>query len=321
MEINEMWNTESKIFVAGHKGLAGSAVWNHLNQIGFKNLTGWTSTELDLRDAEATRNAIVELSPDVIILAAAKVGGIEAHLREPVKYLLDNIRIQNNVMESAHLAKVPRLLFLGSSCIYPKSATQPIRESALLTGELENSHEGYAVAKIAGIKLLQAYRKQYGYSWISAMPTNLYGPGDNYDRSSSHVLAALVRRFSEAVSSGEMQVTVWGSGNQRREFLHSSDLARAVEVLLKSYNEAEPVNVGTGRDVSLRELASLIANFTGFKGEIIWDRSKPEGTPRKLLDVKKLHDLGWTHRIELEEGIASVCSEFSVLCSANERKR
>ena len=303
-------NSESKIYIAGHSGLAGSAIYNHFKDTGYQNLVGFRSSELDLRDSKATADAFAQILPEVVIMAAAKVGGIEANKENPVEFLLDNLKIQNSILEASHLIKVPKLLFLGSSCIYPKFAEQPIKESSLLTGELEPTNDAYAIAKIAGVKLVQAYRSEHGYSWISAMPTNLYGPGDNYNPNTSHVLAALVRRFSEAVKSGDRQVEVWGSGTPKREFLHSSDLATAVELILNKYDEPGPINIGTGIDLSIKELAELIAEVTGFEGEIVWNKNKPDGTPRKLLDVSKIHALGWRHAIELKNGLKQVCTEY-----------
>lgn len=301
---------ENRIYIAGHSGLVGSAIWNHLASAGYKHVFGWRSSELDLRDSKATLEAISQTMPDVVIMAAARVGGISANKEKPVDFLLDNLKIQNSLIEASHLTKVPRVLFLGSSCIYPKFATQPIDEDSLLTGELEPTNEAYAIAKIAGIKLIQSYRRQYGYAWISAMPTNLYGPGDNYNPATSHVLAALVRRFTEAVKSGASTVEVWGTGKPRREFLHSSDLASAVELLLQRYNRAEPINIGTGVDISIKELAELIAEITGFKGLIIWNTNMPDGTPRKLLSIDKLSKLGWQPEIDFEDGLKKVCEEY-----------
>ena len=303
-------NYESKIYIAGHSGLAGSAIYKHFKDAGYQNLVGFRSSELDLRDLQATTDVFAQTRPEVVIMAAAKVGGIEANKENPVEFLLDNLKIQNSMLEAAHLLKVPRLLFLGSSCIYPKFAPQPIKESSLLTGELEATNDAYAIAKIAGIKLIQSYRSEYGYSWISAMPTNLYGPGDNYDPNTSHVLAALVRRFSEAVKYGARQVEVWGTGSPKREFLHSSDLASAVELLLKKYDETGPINIGTGMDLSIKELAELIAEVTGFQGELVWNKRKPDGSPRKLMDVSKIQALGWSHRIALKDGIKQVCADY-----------
>jgi GDP-L-fucose synthase len=307
---------ENRIYVAGHTGLAGSAIWEHLQHEGYGNLFGFTSSELDLRNSHETIKALNEVKPDIVILAAAKVGGIAANDKYPVEFLLDNLKIQNNVMVAAHNAEVSRLLFLGSSCIYPKFAEQPIKESSLLTGELEPTNDAYAIAKIAGIKLVQSYRKEYGHQWISVMPTNLYGPGDNYDPISSHVLAALVRRFSEAVRDGADRVVVWGSGSPRREFLHSSDLARGIEFLLQKYDDPSPINLGTGNDISIRELAVLIAEITGYTGEIVWDSTKPDGTPRKLLDISRIKNLGWSPLVDLREGLVRTCKEYSQIMVA-----
>lgn len=308
--MNSLLSKENRVYIAGHAGLAGSAIWTHFENEGYRSLHGFGSEELDLRDNSRTIKMIEDLEPDVVIMAAARVGGIAANDDYPVEFLLDNLKIQNNLLEAAHLAGVKRLLFLGSSCIYPKFAQQPIKESSLLTGELEPTNDAYAIAKIAGIKLVQSYRKEYGRSWISVMPTNLYGPGDNYDPNSSHVLAALVRRFAEAVRDGKTQVMVWGSGAPKREFLHSSDLARGVEFLLQHYDNSLPINIGTGIDISIRELAEMIAEITGFKGEIIWDQSKPDGTPRKLLDISKIKNLGWEPLVSLRDGLERTCAEY-----------
>jgi GDP-L-fucose synthase len=295
----------SKIYIAGHRGLVGSALWRYCQGVGFNNLIGWSSTDLDLRDFDAVNNAVASAAPDVIIMAAAKVGGIMANSAHPVEFLNDNIRIQTNVFEAAHAAKVPQLLFLGSSCIYPKFADQPIKESSLLTGQLEESNNAYAIAKIAGVLQVQSYRKQYGYRWISAMPTNLYGPFDNFDLTSSHVLPALIRKFHEAKIAGSPSVTLWGSGTPLREFLHTDDLARSVVHLLNHYDDGDPVNIGWGKDLSIKELALLIAGVVGYEGSIQWDTSKPDGTPRKLLDISKIQSLGWQPQIALRDGIAS----------------
>lgn len=292
----------AKVYVAGHGGLVGSAIWRELRRQGFENLVGWRSSELDLRDQNATRAAVLSARPDVVILAAAKVGGILANASEPTNFLNDNLRIQTNVFEAAHEAGVEKLLFLGSSCIYPKFASQPISESSLLTGELESTNEAYAIAKIAGIMAVKAFRQQYGHHWISAMPTNLYGPGDNFDLNRSHVLPAMIRKFHEARQSGSA-VTLWGSGAPRREFLHVDDLASAVIFLLRTYDSDQTINVGTGVDVTIRELAELVSRATRFEGEIFWDRSKPDGTPRKLLDVSRLRGMGWQPTIGLSDGI------------------
>jgi GDP-L-fucose synthase len=293
------------VYVAGHRGMVGSAIWRDLSTRGHDNLVGFSSAEVDLRDRDAAFDAITTARPDVLVLAAAKVGGIMANATHPVEFLNDNVRIQTNVFEAAHAANVDRLLFLGSSCIYPKHAAQPMAESALLTGELEPTNIGYAIAKISGIIAVQSYRSQYGRKWISAMPTNLYGPNDNFDLESSHVLPALIRRFHEARESGAPSVTLWGSGTPKREFLHVDDLAAASELLLRNYDDASHVNVGVGDDVTIAELAATIADVVGYTGAIEWDSSKPDGTPRKLLDVSLLNSLGFTPTIGLREGVAS----------------
>jgi GDP-L-fucose synthase len=298
-------NPDSKIYVAGHRGLVGSAIWRYFESQGYHNLLGWSSTQLDLRDSKPTADAIAQAKPDVIIMAAAKVGGIMANSTYPVEFLNENIRIQTNVFEAAHAAQVPHLLFLGSSCIYPKFAEQPIMESSLLTGQLEESNNAYAIAKIAGVLQVQSYRQQYGHRWISAMPTNLYGPFDNFDLTSSHVLPALIRKFHEAKIAGSPSVTLWGTGTPLREFLHTDDLARGVVHLLNHYDDGDPVNIGWGKDLSIKELALLTADVVGYEGSIQWDKSKPDGTPRKLLDISKIQSLGWQPQIELREGIAS----------------
>ncbi|MFH8251574.1 GDP-L-fucose synthase family protein [Microbacterium sp. B2969] len=295
---------DARIYIAGHGGLVGSAVWRGLEERGFTDLVGWRSSEVDLRDREATADAVRRAEPDVIIVAAARVGGILANATEPVAFLNDNLRIQTNLFEAAHAADVDRLLFLGSSCIYPKFAPQPIEESSLLTGELEPTNEAYAIAKIAGITAIKAYRQQFGRHWISAMPTNLYGPGDNFDLATSHVLPAMIRKFHDARANGET-VELWGTGSPRREFLHVDDLAAAVVFLLERYDADETINVGTGEDLTIRELASTVAEVVGYDGQTRWDESKPDGTPRKLLDVSKLHGLGWKPEVELRPGIAS----------------
>lgn len=293
---------DATIYVAGHGGLVGSAVWRELQLRGFGHLVGWRSAELDLRDRDATFDAVASARPDVVVVAAARVGGIMANSTEPVEFLNDNLRIQTNVFEASHAAGVERLLFLGSSCIYPKFAAQPISESSLLTGELEPTNEAYAIAKIAGIVAIASYRRQYGRQWISAMPTNLYGPGDNFDVARSHVLPAMIRKYHDAVATGG-DVHLWGTGSPRREFLHVDDLAAAVLFLLEQYDSAETINVGTGSDVTIRELAQVVAAVTGFAGQTHWDTSKPDGTPRKLLDVSRLRALGWEPRIPLRKGI------------------
>lgn len=302
---------DASIYIAGHSGLAGSAIWRHLSKLGYENLHGWRSSQLDLRDSVKTMDAIQELRPDCVILAAAKVGGIGANDAYPVEFLIDNLKIQNSVMEAAHKSEVPKLIFLGSSCIYPKYAQQPIREDSLLTGTLEPTNDAYAIAKIAGIKLVQAYRKEYGHKWVSVMPTNLYGPGDNYDLDSAHVLAALIVRFSNAVKNNQTTVTLWGSGTPRREFLHSDDLASAVETVIEKYDSPEPLNIGTGVDISIHDLANKIAGIVGYEGGIEWDKSRPDGTPRKLLDVSRINLMGWSPTVDLDEGIKRACAEFT----------
>jgi GDP-L-fucose synthase len=293
----------ARIFVAGHRGLVGSAVRRRLTASGYEVLVR-TRAELDLRDAEATAGYLREQRPDAVVLAAAKVGGILANSSSPVQFLEDNLRIQLSVVAGAHQAGVRRLLLLGSSCIYPRLAPQPITEDALLTGALEPTNEAYAIAKIAGIVQVQSYRRQYGASFVSAMPTNLYGPGDNFDPLGSHVLPALLRRFHEAARDGLPEVRLWGTGRPRREFLHVDDLASACELLLRRYDDDGPLNVGCGADLTISELAAIVAEVTGFTGTIGYDTSKPDGTPRKLLDISRLAALGWKPQIGLREGIA-----------------
>ncbi|GGY95311.1 GDP-L-fucose synthase [Streptomyces nitrosporeus] len=293
----------ARVFVAGHRGLVGSALVRRFTADGHEVVTRGRDG-LDLRDAAATEAFLRDVRPDAVVLAAAKVGGIMANSTCPVQFLEDNLRIQLSVIAGAHAAGTRRLLFLGSSCIYPKRAPQPIREDALLTGPLEPTNEAYALAKIAGIVQIQSYRRQYGASYISAMPTNLYGPGDNFDLETSHVLPALIRRFHEAGRDRAPEVTLWGSGSPRREFLHVDDLAAACALLLSSYDGDDPVNIGCGEDLTIRELAETVREVTGYQGEIAWDSSKPDGTPRKLLDVSRLASLGFTPRIPLRDGIA-----------------
>lgn len=292
-------------YIAGHRGLVGSAIWRTLESEGFINLVGRTSAELDLRDGEQVRAFFDEVKPTYVVLAAAKVGGILANETYPVDFLVENLQIQLNVMEAARTSTVQRLLFLGSSCIYPKFAAQPITEDSLLTGHLEETNDAYAIAKIAGIMQVQSVRRQYGLPWISAMPTNLYGPGDNFSPVGSHVLPALLRRYDEAQTGSVATVTNWGSGQARREFLHVDDMAAACLHLLENYDGPEQVNVGTGTDVTIEQLAELVAGVVGFEGQTEWDHTKPDGTPQKLLDVSKLRDLGWVSQIGLEAGLAS----------------
>jgi len=293
------------IFVAGHTGLAGSAILRHLTERGCRNLITISHRELDLRDQAAVERFFDCCKPHYVFLAAAKVGGIMANATQPAEFAYDNLAIQTNVIHSAWKQGVKKLLFLGSSCIYPRCAPQPIREEYLLTSELEPTNEAYAIAKIAGLKLAQAYRAQYGFSAISLMPTNLYGPGDNFDLKSSHVLPALLRRFHEASRDGVPSVTLWGTGTPRREFLHADDLASAACFAMENYDDMAPLNVGYGSDVSIAELAGLVARITGYTGDILFDASHPDGTPRKLLDVARINALGWKASISLEEGVAS----------------
>jgi GDP-L-fucose synthase len=299
-----------KIFVAGHRGLVGSALARKLAQEGFVNVVTRARSELDLRNRADVARFFAEEKPALVVFAAAKVGGIKANNDLPVEFLLENTEMQNNVIRAAYDSGVRKLLFLGSSCIYPKHAPQPIPESALLTGALEPTNEAYAIAKIAGIKLCQAYAREYGANFISAMPTNLYGPNDNFDLLSSHVLPALLRKAHAAKIEEKRELVVWGSGEPRREFLHVDDLAAACVFLLEKYDSPEIINVGCGEDISIRELAELICEVVGFKGELTWDTTKPDGTPRKLLDVSKVHGLGWRHRISLREGITRTYQWF-----------
>ncbi|WBO84971.1 GDP-L-fucose synthase family protein [Hymenobacter yonginensis] len=296
----------ARIYVAGHRGMVGSALLRRLQQTGYHNLVVRTSQELDLRNQAAVEAFFSLERPDYVLLAAAKVGGIVANNTYRADFLYDNLMIQNNVIKQSHAHGVRKLLFLGSSCIYPKLAPQPIKEEYLLAGPLEFTNEPYALAKIAGLKLCEAYRAQYGCNFIAAMPTNLYGPGDNYDLQTSHVLPALMRKFHEARERNLKAVEIWGTGTPRREFLHVDDLAKACLHLMVHYNEAEPVNIGTGEDLTIKDLAMLIKEVTGYTGAIYYDISKPDGTPRKLLDVSKMQALGWHYSIGLREGIESV---------------
>jgi len=296
---------DATFYVAGHRGLVGSAIWRRLEAAGFTNLVGRASGELDLRDRDDTFEFFAETKPRYVVLAAAKVGGILANSTYPVDFLSDNIRVQTSVLDAALTHGVERLLFLGSSCIYPKFAPQPIPESALLTGYLEPTNDAYAIAKIAGVLHVQAVRRQYGLPWISAMPTNLYGPNDNFSPTGSHVLPALIRRYDEAAVSGAETVTNWGTGTPRREFLHADDMADACLHLLDHYDGDSQVNVGSGRDTTIREISETIARVVGYQGATEWDTTKPDGTPQKLLDVSLLAGTGWTSKISLEEGLAS----------------
>jgi len=300
----------SKVFVAGHKGMVGGAIVRKLQEHGFQNIVTRSSTELDLRDRERVIDFFHHEQPVIVLLAAAKVGGILANDTYPADFLSDNLRIQLNVMDAAHDSGVERLLFLGSSCIYPKFAEQPIREDALMTGALEPTNDAYAVAKIAGIQQIQAMRKQHGHRWISVMPSNLYGPGDNYDPAGSHVLPALIRRYAEAKADGQTTLTNWGTGTPLREFLYVEDLADACLFLLENYDSSEHINVGSGKDLSIRALAEMVAEEVGFTGETRWDTSKPDGTPRKLLDVSKINELGWKATTGLREGIRNSIRDF-----------
>jgi GDP-L-fucose synthase len=299
-----------KIFVAGYRGLVGSALIRLLEQEGFHNLPKRDRSQLDLADERAVHNFFTEEKPAIVIFAAAKVGGIKANNDYPVEFLLDNLRVQNNVIYTAHKAGVSKLLFLGSSCIYPKFAPQPIPETALLHGPLEPTNEAYAIAKIAGIKLCQAFSREYGANFISAMPTNVYGPNDNFDLGTSHVLAALLRKAHEAKIRKARELVVWGSGTPRREFLHVDDLASACLFLLEKYDSPEIINVGCGKDISIHELAELICDVVGFAGELVWDVTKLDGTPQKLLDITKLRALGWQPTIRLRKGIGETYDWF-----------
>jgi GDP-L-fucose synthase len=300
-----------KIYVAGHRGMVGSAIVRKLEANGFTNLVTRTSSELDLRNQSGVRTFFAEERPEFVYMAAAKVGGIHANNTYRADFLYDNLAIATNVIAAAKEYSTEKLLFLGSSCIYPKMAPQPLTEESLLTGPLESTNEPYAIAKIAGIKLCETFRDQHGCNFISAMPTNLYGPNDNYDLQNSHVLPALVRKFYEAKREGKPSVEIWGSGNPMREFLHVDDLAEACIFLMENYDGRSFVNVGTGSDVAIKDLAALIAEEVGYEGDLVFDPSKPDGTPRKLMDVSKILSLGWKHRIGLHEGIAEVCNLYA----------
>ncbi len=294
-----------KVWIAGHRGMVGSAVWRALAARGDVEVIGWTRSELDLRDPSATSDAVADARPDTVVLAAARVGGILANTREPVEFLADNLRIQTNVMEAAHRAGVTRLLFLASSCIYPRDTAQPMVPEQLFTGPLEPTNEAYAMAKIAGIALVQAYRRQHGAAWISCLPTNVYGTGDDFDPETSHVLPALIRRLHSAVVTGVDSVTIWGSGAPRRELLHVDDLARACLRLLEAYDSPTPINVGTGEDLTIAEIVGVVADVVGYRGAVVWDTEKPDGMPRKLLDTAPIRGLGWEPGIGLSEGVRS----------------
>ena len=298
-----MTNLESKIYIAGHRGMVGSAIWRALIAKGYTNLIGATSTELDLRNQQAVRDYIAAVKPDVIIDAAARVGGILANNNYPYQFIMENMQIQNNLIDSALQSGVEKFIFLGSSCIYPRLAPQPLKEDYLLTGDLEPTNEWYAIAKITGVKACQAIRKQFSKDYVSLMPTNLYGTYDNFDLNTSHVLPAMMRKFHEATANNNAPVTLWGSGTPLREFLFVDDMAEAVVFALENTLPDYLYNIGTGVDLTIKELAETIQKITGHRGEIIWDATKPDGTPRKLMDISKMHELGWKHKVDLEAGI------------------
>ncbi|MCL2010499.1 MAG: GDP-L-fucose synthase [Synergistaceae bacterium] len=304
-------NKDSRVYVAGHRGLVGGALVRRLESEGFRNLVLRTSAELDLRDQTAVRAFFASTQPEYVLLAAAKVGGIHANNAYPADFIYDNLIIEANVIHEAYKTGVKKLLFLGSSCIYPRLAPQPIEEAALLTGELEPTNEPYSIAKIAGIKLCQSYNRQYGANFVSVMPTNLYGPGDNFDLENSHVLPAMIRKFHDAKKSGVPSVVLWGTGTPRREFLYVDDMADACLFLMERHNGSQIVNIGTGEDVAIKELANMVRRAVGYEGSIVWDSSKPDGTPRKLLDVSLLRGMGWRHKVELPDGIKMTCESFA----------
>lgn len=299
-----------KIYVAGHRGLVGSAIVRNLKEKGYTNIIGRTHRELDLCDQKAVRDFFEKERPDAVVLAAAKVGGINANNTKPAEFAYSNLQIQCNIIQSSHEFHVKKLLFLGSTCIYPKMAPQPIPEDALLTGPLEETNEAYAVAKIAGLEMCKFYKRQYGDDFISCMPTNLYGPYDNYDLTGSHVMPAMIRKFHEAKTAGKPNVELWGTGTPLREFLYVDDMADACVFLMENYSGEQHVNIGTGKELTIRELAELVKRTVGFEGEIVWNTEMPDGTPRKLTDVTKLHGLGWRHKVELEEGVAKAYAWF-----------
>jgi GDP-L-fucose synthase len=299
-------NKDARIYVAGHRGMVGSAIVRVLEREGYQHIITRTSSALDLREQQAVRDFFAEERPDYVFLAAARVGGIHANNTYRAEFLYDNLMMEANIIDASYRQGVTKLLFLGSSCIYPKMAPQPLKEDYLLTGPLEPTNEPYAIAKIAGLKMCDAYRHQYGCNFISAMPTNLYGPNDNYHPENSHVLPALIRKAHFAKINGDTQLSVWGSGTPKREFLHVDDLAEACLYLMRDVNEPGWVNVGTGEDVTIRELAEMVCDVVGFDGELVFDASKPDGTPRKLMDVSRIHGMGWNHRIALKDGITSV---------------
>lgn len=304
--MNSTITLDSKIYIAGHNGMVGSACWRALKAKGYKSIIGFSSKELDLRDQRAVFEILEREKPEAIIDAAAKVGGILANSTYPYEFLMDNMLIQNNLIKAAHELDIPKFIFLGSSCIYPKMAPQPLKEEYLLTAPLEETNQWYAIAKISGVKIIEALRVQYNRDYVSLMPTNLYGPGDNYDLNSSHVLPALLRKFHEAKENNHTDVVLWGTGSPKREFLHVDDLANAVVYALEKKLNRSIYNIGSGEEVSIKELASLIKNIVGFRGEIIWDNTKPDGTPRKLLDSTKINKLGWNSRIILHTGVENV---------------
>ncbi|MBS7255463.1 GDP-L-fucose synthase family protein [Flavobacterium branchiicola] len=303
-------NLQDKIYIAGHRGMVGSAILRQLKEKGYKNFVLKTSSELDLRNQQTVADFFAEEKPDYVFLAAAKVGGIIANNTYRGDFIYENLMIQNNIIHQSYLNNVKKLMFLGSSCIYPKMAPQPLKEEYMLTGELEPTNEPYAIAKIAGIKMCDAYRDQFGCNFISVMPTNLYGPNDNYDLKNSHVLPAMLRKFIIAKRNNEASVTIWGTGSPKREFLHADDLAEACLYLMENYNEQGLVNIGVGEDISILDLAILVKKIVGFEGEILTDTSKPDGTPRKLMDVSKLNGFGWKAKTSLEEGIKKVYEEI-----------
>lgn len=307
-----MMNLNSKIYIAGHRGMVGSAIYDNLLKKGYTNIIHKTSSELDLRNQSEVNLFFENEKPEFVFLAAAKVGGIHANNTYRADFIYDNLMVQNNVIHAAFKYETKKLMFLGSSCIYPKFATQPLKEEYLLTSELEQTNEPYAIAKIAGIKMCESYRRQYGCNFISVMPTNLYGQNDNYDLNNSHVLPALIRKINDAKENNDNQVVVWGTGTPMREFMHATDMADACVYLMQNYNDEKFVNIGTGKDITIKDLAYLIKNIAGFNGELIFDSSKPDGTPRKLMDVSYLHSLGWKHKIDLEEGVKMVYDEFKL---------
>jgi len=309
---------QAKIYVAGHRGMVGSAIYRKLKELGYTNIVTRTSKELDLRDQQAVKEFFESEKPEYVFLAAAKVGGIMANNTYRADFIYENLAIQNNVIHFAHENNVEKLMFLGSSCIYPKMAPQPLNEDSLLTGTLEYTNEPYAIAKIAGIKMVESYRLQYGDKYISVMPTNLYGINDNYHPENSHVLPALIRRFHEAKEANAASVTIWGTGTPLREFLYADDLADACVFLMENYDELQFINIGVGEDISIKELAETIQEVVGYTGKLEFDSSKPDGTPRKLMDVSKLHSLGWKHKINLKEGIALAYQDF--LSKENEKR-